>query len=155
MKCIIRKGLKGDCKGVLTLIHELARYEKASKEVEITVEDLISDGFGENSAFDMFVAIVDNVIVGTAIYYTRYSTWKGRTVYLEDLVVAEQYRGESIGSQLFEQVIEEAKQRKVKRMEWQILDWNEPALAFYKKYNAHYDDEWINGKLVYDQIQKF
>lgn len=154
-KAVIRPGKKEDCASVLSLIQDLADYEKASDQVILTLETLEKDGFGNRKLFDMFVAEINLEIVGVAIFYPRYSTWKGETLYLEDLIVKEEYRGKKIGSQLFEQVIFETKKRNAARMEWQILDWNEPALNFYKKYNSQLDSEWINGKLDFKQIQNF
>lgn len=151
---IIRKGKKEDCKGLLKLIQELADYEKASKEVTITLENLIVDGFGNKPLFEFLVAEIENEIIGIALYYPRYSTWKGETLYLEDLVVKQDYRGQKIGTALFNQLLLEAKQRSVKRLEWQILDWNEPALNFYKKYNTSFDGEWINGRLTQKEINQ-
>ena len=129
---IIRKGKEEDCKGLLTLIQELANYEKASKEVTITLETLKEDGFGKRPLFEFLVAEDKEEIVGIALYYPRYSTWKGETLYPEDLVVKEKYRGKKIGSALFERLLVEAKTRRVQRLEWQILEWNEPALNFYR-----------------------
>ncbi len=155
MQTIIRKGTKEDIPGVLALIKELAEYEKAPNEVVITVEQLKEDGFGENPIYGLFVAELDEKIVGIALYYWKYSTWKGKCLFLEDIIVTESLRGQKIGAKLFEEVVKVAKQAKVKRLEWQVLNWNEPAINFYKKYNAHLDDEWLNGKLVFEQLQKF
>ncbi|MBC8475074.1 MAG: GNAT family N-acetyltransferase, partial [Bacteroidetes bacterium] len=101
------------------------------------------------------VAEVENIVVGFALYYTGYSTWKGRTLYLEDFLVSENHRGRGIGKLLFDAVVLEAKKRDVKRMDWQIIDWNEPAINFYKKYNATLDGEWINGRLFEEDIRNF
>ncbi len=152
---IIRKGEKRDCQGVLALIQELAKYEKAEKEVTLTLEDLIEDGFGSKKLFHFFVAELNETIVGVALYYPRYSTWKGETMYLEDLIVREQNRRQNIGTKLFEKLIEEAQQKKVKRLEWQVLEWNTLALNFYKKFGAIADTEWINEKLNEAQIQSY
>ena len=105
--------------------------------------------------FDCIVAEIENNVVGFALYYTGYSTWKGRTLYLEDFLVSEDYRGKGIGRLLFNQVILEAKKRNVKRMDWQVIDWNEPAINFYSKYNATLDGEWINGRLFEEDIRNF
>lgn len=155
MQVIIRKGERKDVPGVLALIQELADYEKAPQEVIVTVQQLEEDGFGENPIYGLFVAELDNNIVGIALYYWKYSTWKGRCLFLEDIIVTESLRGKKIGAQLFEKVVKVAKEAKVQRMEWQVLDWNEPAINFYKKYNANLDGEWLNGKLVFEQIQSF
>lgn len=142
-------------KGVMELIRELAMYEKAPGEVEVTEADLIADGFGDNKVFSCFVAENDKKIIGMGLYYVKYSTWKGQCVYLEDLIVSENYRGKKAGAKLFEAIARECKELGVKRMEWQVLDWNEPAINFYKKYNAIMDPEWINGKLTFEQLKEF
>lgn len=151
----IRKGTIEDLPATLNLIKELAIYEKAPNEVENTVEEMIKDGFSENPIYYLLVAEEDKTIKGIAIYYYKYSTWKGKCLFLEDIVVTESERGKGMGAKLFEEVILIAKENKVRRMEWQVLDWNEPAINFYKKYNANLDPEWINGKLVFEQIQIF
>ena len=151
----IRKGLPSDLPRVLELIKELAAYEKAPLEVENTVEEMIEDGFKENPIYYLLIAEENSIIIGIAIYYIKYSTWKGKCVFLEDIIVTETDRGKGTGAKLFEEVIKVSKEMKVRRMEWQVLDWNEPALNFYKKYNAHLDSEWVNGKLTYDQLQNF
>lgn len=151
----IRKGLESDLPRVLELVKELAIYEKAPLEVENTVEEMIQDGFGENPVYFLLVAEENSIIVGIAIYYIKYSTWKGKCVFLEDIIVTESERGKGIGAKLFEDVIKISKEMKVRRMEWQVLDWNEPALNFYRKYNANLDSEWINGKLTFEQLQSF
>ena len=143
MKITIRQSEKEDMPKVLEYIQELATYEKAPDEMVNTVENLEKDGFGDNKVFDCLVAEVDNVVVGFALYYTGYSTWKGRTLYLEDFLVSENYRGKGIGKLLFNQVILEAKKRGVKRMDWQVIDWNDPAINFYKKYNAKLDERMV------------
>jgi GNAT superfamily N-acetyltransferase len=151
----VRKGIKDDLPAVLGLIQELADYEKASHEVQNSVERMEEDGFGEAPIFDFFVAVSNGQIVGTAIFYNRYSTWKGRCLYLEDLVVNESQRGQGTGKLLFDAVVEEAKTTKCKVLTWQVLDWNEPAIRFYKRLNAHLDEEWINCKLTDEQIQNY
>lgn len=143
---VIRNAVKEDCSALLSLITELAEYEKAVHEVEIQTSQLQVDGFGENPLFHVIVAVKDKTIIGMAFYYYKYSTWKGRCLFLEDLVVREAFRKEGVGGLLFEAVIEVAKSENVKRMEWQVLDWNDPAINFYKKYNAELDPEWINGR---------
>tara|TARA_Y100000768_G_C23826342_1_gene609118 strand:- start:219 stop:686 length:468 start_codon:yes stop_codon:yes gene_type:complete len=155
MDILIRKGEPKDVKAVLQLIQELANYEKAPQEVEVTEEELLNDGFGEHPVYELIVAEVNNEVVGIALFYTKYSTWKGKCIYLEDLVVTTSMRQKGIGSLLFEAVAKVGKTRQVKRMEWQVLEWNEPAIQFYKKYNANIDPEWYNGKLVFDQLQAF
>jgi len=149
----IRKGLPSDISQVLSLIKELAYYERAAAEVEITEQELLEDGFGNNPAYGLFVAEAGSDLIGIALYYEKYSTWKGRCIFLEDLVVREQYRSRGIGSLLFTSVVEVAKQRNYRRLEWQVLEWNHPAIAFYRKLGASLDPEWINGKLTYSQLQ--
>ena len=151
----VRKGTKDDVPSVLALIKELALYEKAPQEVTITLEELTEDGFGPHPIYGLFVAEWNDEIVGIALYYEKYSTWKGRCLYLEDIIVTESRRGSGIGHALFQAVIGVARQRNSARMEWQVLDWNELAINFYKKYNAELDPEWLNGKLTRKQIQEF
>lgn len=151
----IRKGVKSDLAKVLELIRELAIYEKAEGEVIVTVKDLEHDGFGPHPYFHFFVAEVDSTIVGLALYYIKYSTWKGKCVFLEDLIVTSAYRKHGIGKKLFNSVLQAAKDLHAERMEWQVLDWNEPAIDFYKSYNTHFAPEWVNCKLVGEQIQNF
>lgn len=146
----IRKATKTDLPAVLDLVKELAVYEKAGHEVTITLKELENDGFGEHPLYWIILAEHNGEIIGMSFYYIRYSTWKGRCLYLEDLVVKEAYRGKKIGKLLFEETIKAAKAMNAKLMTWQVLDWNEPAINFYKKFNAELDDEWINGKLRFE-----
>lgn len=160
----IRRAVKEDCKSMMTLIHELALYEKAPEEVTVSFDHFVESGFGENPVWWAFVAEASpspsggggqseneakqpGVIVGFALYYIRYSTWKGQRLYLEDLLVTEEMRGKGIGKLLFDRLIEECKEKKFSGMMWQVLDWNEPAINFYKKFDANLDPEWINGSL--------
>ncbi len=140
----IRRATKEDCPRLLELITELAVYEKAPDEVTVTPEHFAESGFGKNPAWWAFVAEEDHIIQGFALYYIRYSTWKGQAMYLEDIIVTEKMRGKKIGKLLFDQLIEEAKEKKLHRIVWQVLDWNEPAINFYKKYNADFDGGWLN-----------
>jgi GNAT superfamily N-acetyltransferase len=140
----IRPAVKEDCHRMMELIHELAVYEKAPAQVIVTYDHFVESGFGEKPVWWALVAEVDGNVEGMALYYIRYSTWKGQRLYLEDLVVAENKRGHKIGSLLFDALIEEAKAKDFKGMNWQALDWNEPALHFYKKYNSEFDPEWVN-----------
>jgi GNAT superfamily N-acetyltransferase len=151
----VRVGTEQDVPAVLGLIKELATYERAADEVSVTLDQLTDDGFGPNAIYGLFVAETDSNIVGIALYYEKYSTWKGRCLYLEDIIVTEKMRGKGIGAQLFEAVIQVAKKRNSARMEWQVLNWNEPAIGFYKKYEAELDPEWLNGKLTQQQIQSY
>ncbi|PJJ09683.1 L-amino acid N-acyltransferase YncA [Flavobacterium sp. 1] len=141
----IRKGRKEDMHGVLALIQELAVFEKEPDAVLITVDDLIGDGFGDKPLFQVFVAEAannPNEIVGIALYYYRYSTWKGKTIHLEDLVVKENMRGTGLGYALYSEIIKQGKKDKVRRIEWNVLDWNTPAMEFYKKSGANILEDW-------------
>ena len=151
----IRKGIKADLAAVLELIKELAEFEKALDEVSVTLEELEEDGFGNHPYYWFIVAEHKGQIIGLSFYFIRYSTWKGRFLFLEDFVVKEEFRGQGIGAQLFEETIRIAKQSKVKGMVWQVLDWNEDAIRFYKKYDASIHSEWLNGKLTYEQLKTF
>ena len=144
MSINIRRAAKEDCARLLELVNELAVYEKAPHEVTVTLDHFIESGFGNNPVWQGFIAEEDNVINGFALYYIRYSTWKGQRMYLEDILVTEQSRGKGIGKLLFDRLIEEAKEKKFNGIVWQVLDWNEPAINFYKKYNAKFDGEWLN-----------
>lgn len=138
----IRKGNRQDMEAVLGLIQDLANFEKEPNAVVITVEDLIRDGFGSNPLFHVFVAEVELEVVGIALYYYRYSTWKGKTIHLEDLVVKEKMRGSGVGFALYSEVIKQGKKDGVRRIEWNVLDWNTPAINFYKKSGAKVLDDW-------------
>ena len=155
MDFTIRKAKKEDCTQILNLIQELAVYEKAEDQVEISVQDLERDGFGENQFYKSFVAQIKNEIIGVAIYYEKYSTWKGRCIYLEDLIVTENKRGLGAGKALFESVMIEAKKGNYGRMEWQVLDWNDPAIKFYESYSADLDNTWINGRFQREGLKNF
>jgi GNAT superfamily N-acetyltransferase len=140
----IRKAAREDCPRILELVKELAVYEKAPDEVTVTPEHFAESGFGSNPVWWAFVAELDGIIQGFALYYIRYSTWKGQRLYLEDLIVTEALRGKGIGLQLFEQLVETAKEKNLSAIVWQVLEWNEPAINFYKKLNAKFDAEWVN-----------
>ena len=144
MEINIRRAVKEDCPRLLELITELAIYEKAPDDVTVTLEHFMASGFGEKPVWWSFVAEINGVIQGFALYYIRYSTWKGQAMYLEDIIVTEAKRGKKIGKLLFERLIEEAKEKKFNRIIWQVLKWNEPAINFYRKYNADLDGEWFN-----------
>ena len=154
MNIEIRKGTKADIPSALNLVKELATFEKAPNEVEVTIEEMTEWGFGSDKQFDFFVALENNVIVGLALYYYKYSTWKGKCLFLEDIIVTESQRGNGLGKSLFDQVVQVSKEMKVRRMEWQVLDWNTPAIEFYKKYDATLDGEWVNCKLTNHQLEK-
>jgi GNAT superfamily N-acetyltransferase len=138
----IRRGQKEDMATVLELITELAIFEKEPEAVVVTVADLERDGFGHNPLFQTFVAEVDGNIIGMALFYYRYSTWKGKTIHLEDLIVREQYRGTGAGSALYKEVMKFAKAQGLRRVEWAVLDWNTPAIDFYQKSGARVFDDW-------------
>ncbi|RVT78396.1 GNAT family N-acetyltransferase [Flavobacterium sufflavum] len=138
----IRVGEKEDMKGVLSLIQELAEFEKEPDAVIVTVEDLIRDGFGDQPLFHVFVAEIDSEIVGIAFYYYRYSTWKGKIIHLEDLVVKNNMRGKGVGYALYSEIIKQAQRDNVKRIDWNVLDWNTPAIDFYEKTGAKVLKEW-------------
>jgi GNAT superfamily N-acetyltransferase len=138
----IRKGNPEDMRSVLGLIQELAIFEKEPEAVVISEEDLIRDGFGEKPLFHVFVAEVEEEIVGIALYYYRYSTWKGKTIHLEDLIVKEKMRGTGLGSALYAEIMKQGKRDNVRRVEWNVLDWNTPAVDFYKNSGARILDGW-------------
>jgi GNAT superfamily N-acetyltransferase len=145
----IRKAIASDMDAVFNLIKELAVYENAGDEVTNSVDTLITDGFGPSPIFNCIVAEVDQKVIGFALYYTSYSTWKGRCLYLEDFLVTKAWRRKGVGKLLFDAVHQIAKDTKVWRFEWVVLDWNETAINFYKKYQANFDETWVNCKLVF------
>ncbi|MFZ9661843.1 MAG: GNAT family N-acetyltransferase [Chitinophagaceae bacterium] len=149
MKVIIRKAVKEDCARLMQLIRELAIFEKEPDAVTVSLDHFQESGFGLQPVWWAFVAEVDGNVEGFALYYIRYSTWKGQRLYLEDLIVTEKMRGKGLGKLLFERLIEEAEEKKFQGMVWQVLDWNEPAIAFYKKYKAKFDSGWINCSIEF------
>jgi GNAT superfamily N-acetyltransferase len=149
----IREGRKEDLPRVLELIKELAEFERASHEVTNTVALMEKEGFGQSPVFGFFVCENENGIVGLSLYYWRYSTWKGKRLYLEDIIVTESERGKGIGKILFDRTMEKTLEANCSGMMWQVLDWNEPAINFYKKYNANMSQEWINCNLEAAQIR--
>lgn len=152
----IREAVVADCERMLELIHELAVYERAPDEVTVTPEAFKDAGFGPHRVWKAFVAEVDGQgIVGFALYYVRYSTWKGCRLYLEDFIVTQAFRRMGIGKILFERIIKEAKEKGFEGMVWQVLDWNEPALDFYRKYEAEFEAGWLNASLNKQQIDSF
>ena len=155
MEVKIRKGQKADLTSVLALIKELAEFENAPNEVSVTLEELEEDGFGQHPYYWFIVAEHKAEIIGLSFYFIRYSTWKGRFLFLEDFVVKEDFRGQGVGAQLFEETIRIAQRLEVKGMVWQVLDWNEDAIRFYKKYEASIHTEWLNGKLSNEQLNAF
>lgn len=145
----IRKAIAADCERMMELVKELAVFEKAPNEVTVTLEHFIESGFGKNPIWYALVAVDEsnNLIVGISLYYMRYSTWKGVRLYLEDLIVTEEFRGKGAGKKLFDATVDEARRLGVSGMMWQVLDWNQPAIDFYKKYGAEISDEWLNCSL--------
>jgi len=151
----LRIAKKEDCPRLLELVNELALFEKAPEEVTVTLQEFEDAGFGEKPVWKAFVAEADGLIVGFALYYIRYSTWKGCRIYLEDLIVTESWRGKGIGKILFDQMILEARELGVSGMTWQVLDWNEPAINFYKKYESNIYGGWLNASLSKEQILNY
>lgn len=152
MNLNIRIAVESDCMAIMELIHELALYEKAPEEVTVKMDEFVEAGFGAKPVWKAFVAEVDGHVVGFALYYVRYSTWKGCRLYLEDFIVTDAYRGKGIGKILFETVIKEAKDKGYNGMSWQVLDWNAPAINFYKKYSAALEPGWLNASFSTVQI---
>jgi GNAT superfamily N-acetyltransferase len=151
---IVRMGKKEDLPRVFDLVKELAEFEKAPEQVTNTVSKMEQDGFGENPIFGFFVAENEKGIVGLSLYYYRYSTWTGKRIYLEDIIVTEAERGKGIGKLLFDRTLEKTLEDNCNGMTWQALDWNEPALNFYKKYGSKLDGEWVNCTLERTQIER-
>jgi GNAT superfamily N-acetyltransferase len=148
----LRVAVKEDCPRLLELVKELALFEKAPEEVTVTLQEFEDAGFGNKPVWKAFVAEADGFIIGFGMYYIRYSTWKGRRLYLEDLIVTEEWRGKGIGKILFERLIAETRELGLSGMVWQVLDWNEPAIKFYRKYNAAIEAGWLNAALSKEQI---
>jgi len=155
MNISLRVAQKEDCPRLIELVNELAVFEKLPEEVTVSLQEFEDSGFGTNPVWKAFVAEDNNVIIGFALYYVRFSTWKGRRVYLEDFIVTEEYRGIGIGKLLFEQIIKETKELDYSGMVWQVLDWNEPAIKFYNKYEATIEKGWLNASLSQEQISKY
>jgi GNAT superfamily N-acetyltransferase len=145
MNTTIRKALPADCPRMLELITELAVYEKEPDAVTVSLAHFEESGFGPNPVWWAFVAEVDGVVAGFALYYIRYSTWKGQRMYLEDILVTEKMRGHGIGKLLFDKLIEVCKEKQYSGLVWQVINWNDPAINFYKKYDeVRFDNEWVN-----------
>lgn len=155
MNIHIRPAVEADCSKMMELIHELALYEKAPQEVTVRMEEFVDAGFGSNPVWKAFVAEADGTVVGFALYYVRYSTWKGCRLYLEDFIVTEEFRGKGIGKVLFETVMRQAKDKGFNGMTWQVLDWNQPAINFYQKYQAGLEPGWLNASFSKEHIQDF
>jgi GNAT superfamily N-acetyltransferase len=142
---IIRRAVREDCKRLMELIHELAVFERAPQEMTVSLDHFEESGFSEAPVWWAFVSEVNNEVQGFALYYIRYSTWKGQRMYLEDILVSEEMRGNGIGTLLFNRCVEEAKEKKLSGIVWQVLDWNEPAINFYKKNEGvNFDNGWLN-----------
>ena len=152
---LVRQGNEQDLPALLDLITELAIYEKAPEEVQINIEDLRENGFSKNKVFEFNVAELDGKIAGIALYYYGYSTWKGKMLYLEDIIVTEKLRRYGIGQKLFDSIIFAAKKNNVQQIRWQVLDWNTPAIEFYKKISCKFESEWLNCKLNNKQIKSY
>lgn len=152
MEITIRKGIKQDLGYVLELIKELADYENALDQVKITIEELENDGFGAHPYYSFLVAEHKGQIIGLSFYWIRYSTWKGKFLYLEDFIVKKAFRRSGVGAALFETTIKTCKELKLNGMCWQVLDWNTPAINFYKKYDAEISSAWLNGNFTKHQI---
>jgi GNAT superfamily N-acetyltransferase len=145
MEITIRRAVKEDCPRLLELVTELAIYEKAPNDVTVTLEHFAESGFGKSPIWWAFVAEADGMIQGFALYYIRYSTWKGQRMYLEDILVTEKMRGQGLGKLLLDKLMEVAKEKNYSGIAWQVLDWNEPAINFYKKLEGvKFDGEWVN-----------
>ena len=151
----IRKGIKEDMPAVLGLIKELATFEKEPNAVVVTIADLERDGFGESPLFHTFIAEENEEIVGMALYYYRYSTWKGKTIHLEDLIIKEDKRGSGLGFKLYSEVIAQGKCDGVRRIEWNVLDWNTPAIEFYEKSGAKVFKDWLVAQMDEKGIESF
>jgi GNAT superfamily N-acetyltransferase len=152
---IIREGRKSDLPRVLDLVKELAEFERAPHEVTNTLAMMEEDGFGPRPVYGFFVAENSDGIIGLSLYYWRYSTWKGKRLYLEDIIVTESVRGQGIGKKLFDRTMQHSLDENCTGMMWQVLDWNEPAITFYKKYGSKLDGEWINCHLERQQITDY
>ena len=155
MEYLIRKAKKEDVPAILQLINELAVFEKEPDAVEVTEKDLEHYGFGENPLFTCFIAEINGKVEGMALIYYRFSTWKGRTIHLEDLIVREKMRGTGLGSALYKKVIEFAKEQGAKRTEWVVLDWNTPAIDFYERSGAKVFKDWYTVQMDEEAMKNF
>ena len=155
MNALIRKAEKKDSLAILNLIKELALFEKEPESVKLKLSDIENDGFGTKPLFECIVAEINKRIIGMAIYYPRYSTWNGPTIHLEDLIVSEQYKGKGIGTQLYSNFIKMAFNSGVKRVEWNVLDWNSPAINFYKKSGAKVLEDWRSVQMHRSEMKKY
>ena len=151
----IRKGIENDMQSVLNLITELAVFEKEPEAVDITVADLIKDGFSKNPKFQIFVAEEEGVIIGIALFYERYSTWKGRAIHLEDLIVTQSKRKLGVGKALYTAVLKYAFDNDFNRVAWEVIDWNKNAIDFYKSTGATYLNDWSVVQMNKENLSKF
>ena len=152
---LVRKATAADMPAALMLIHELADFEKAPDAVTNTVVAMVEDGFGSNPIFGCYVAEIENRVVGIAIYYVKYSTWNGKGLYLDDLIVTEEHRGKGIGKKLFDVYMQEAKCIGANMLHWQVLDWNSRAIKFYERLGASIDATWLDCKMTKEQIENY
>lgn len=155
MEILLREGKKSDMPAVLELVQELATFEKEGDAVEVSVEELQRDGFGAHPSFKVFIAEIPGKIVGMALFYERYSTWKGRSIHLEDLIVSDAFRGKGVGKALYAKVMEYAHERSLKRVSWEVLDWNKVAIDFYKSTGAHIMEGWQVVHMNEGSLNKF
>ncbi|NIJ44484.1 hypothetical protein FHR24_000923 [Wenyingzhuangia heitensis] len=155
MNILIRKGNIDDANEIFTLINDLAVFEQEPEAVEVTIEDIKNDGFGNQPKFEVFIAELNNSIVGMALFYYRYSTWKGKTLHLEDLIVKEVNRGKGVGKLLYNRILKYAFEQKIKRVEWAVLEWNTPAVEFYKNSGAEVFDDWRTVQMSEEQLKNY
>ena len=155
MEITIRKASSKDVSAMMKLVHELAEFEKAPEEVLNTETQMLVEGFGERPAFEALLAEADGKVCGMSAYYYSYSTWKGRSIYIDDIIVSENYRGNGVGRALIEATIQVAKKEGVGKLHWQVLDWNKPAIKFYAKYEPTFDAEWINCAISKERLCSF
>jgi GNAT superfamily N-acetyltransferase len=153
MNTHIREAQPEDVPVIMALVKELAEFEKAPHEVETTEALLLADGFGKHPAYKAIMAELDGQVRGMAVYYFSYSTWKGRSMYIDDIVVFKEFRGNGLGKALMDKLVQIAKDENVGKLHWQVLDWNEPAIRFYKKYKATFDAEWVNVTVSRKNLQ--
>ncbi|MDO6738174.1 GNAT family N-acetyltransferase [Wenyingzhuangia sp. 2_MG-2023] len=155
MNCLVRKGELKDAKAIYSLIEELAVFEREPEAVEVTLKDIEEDGFGKFPKFEVFVGEIDDVVVGMALFYYRYSTWKGTTIHLEDLIVKEAARGKGMGKLLYNQVLKYAQEQQLRRVEWAVLDWNTPAVDFYENSGAVVFKDWRVVQMDQEQLKTY
>jgi GNAT superfamily N-acetyltransferase len=151
----IRNATAKDVPTMMALVRELAEFENSPNEVMNTEAKMIEEGFGQNPAFHAIVAEVDKQVIGMSVFYFSYSTWKGKSIYIDDIIVNEAFRGKGVGSKLMEATISRAKNENVGKLHWQVLDWNDPAIRFYQKYEADFDPEWVNCSIIREKLANF